>query len=310
MKRILWIFSSLLLLTTVILNSGCQDDPTGTDLNPLVQITAGPTPGNTITELGDTVSVTIEVTKGTNTLSTLTILEDGTKISDLSRLEFVGQQGAANPFLLISGNENGFTWDINIKVHEVYETHTYTFEVADEKGLKGSADFDLTIVEPLEMDITGVLWNQAGPVGNGGIDLDDGSTTGTAPHINDPNDTYLRAEMRDMGLDSNAVSGDNWERRIGSMNGTEIRFVGNSLPDFDFSTVSTKEAVVTAFDAAAPFTETLPAFTIVVSAKVQEGDIFAVKRDDSRYYLVKVDKITETLTLGNNDDNYEVSIKY
>jgi len=313
MKRILLIFSSLFLLTTVLVNSGCTSDPTdpGTDLNPLVQIVAGPTPGDIITDLGGIVSVSIEVTKGTNNLNTLTILEDGSKISDLARLEFVGQAGAANPFLLSGGNENGFTWDINIKAHNVYETHTYTFEVADEKGLTGSAEFDLTIVEPIEMDISGVLWNQAGPVGHGGIDLDDGSTTGTAPHVNDPNDTYLLAEMRDMGIDSLAGSGDNWRRQIGSMNGTEIRFVGNSLPDFDFTTISTKEAIVTAFDAASPFTETLPNWgSFTVSAKVQEGDIFAVNQGDAKYYLVKVDKVTETLDLGDNTDNYKVSIKY
>lgn len=310
MKNIFWIFSSL-LLTTAILNSGCNNDPAGNDLNPLVQIVTGPTPGNIISELGGTVSVTIEVTKGTNTLSTLTILEDGTKISDLSRLEFVGQAGAANPFLLSGGNENGFTWDINIKAHQAYETHTYTFEVADEKGLKGSADFDLTILEPLEMDISGVLWNQAGPAGHGGIDLDDGTTTGTAPHVGDPNNFYLLAEMRDMGIDSLAGSGDNWRRQIGSMNGTEIRFVGNSLPEFNFSAVDTKVAIVTAFDAASPFTKTLPTWgAFVVSAKVQVGDIFAVNKGGNKYYLIRVDNITETTNLGDNTDNYEISIKY
>ncbi|GAB4249742.1 MAG: hypothetical protein Kow0027_12710 [Saprospiraceae bacterium] len=309
--KIIPIVFSFALLFTV----GCQDEGTGgggNDIGPLVQIVDGPNPGDVITELNGTISVTLDVTKGTSPLNTVTIQENGTKL-DLSRIEYVGVSGSANPLLLSGANKDGFTQEIRIQAQDAYDTRTYTIKVEDEAGLSDEVSFDITIVEPIEKTLTGVLWNQGGPAGKGGIDLDDGSSTGSKlSSTGDPavDTSYLRAEMRDMGIDSLAGSGDNWRRRVAGINGSEVRFLGNSLPDFNFDNITTKEAILSAFEAAAPLSETLPNWgSFKVSHEVAEGDIFVVKKGE-KYYLVKVDVVVETTVLGDNTDHYEVSIKY
>lgn len=316
MKNLQKIFPIALSFALLFAAIGCGEDGTGgggtNDIAPLVQLVDGPNPGNVITELSGTISVTIDVTKGTSPLKTVTITENGTKL-DLGRIEFVGVGGSANPLLLSGTDKDGFTWEIRIQAQDAYDTRTYTITVEDEAGLSDAASFDITIVEPIEKSLTGVLWNQGGPAGKGGIDLDDGSTTGTKlSSTGDPavDTSYLRAEMRDMGIDSLAGSGDNWRRRVASINGTEVRFLGNNLPDFNFDNITTKEAIVSAFESASPLSETLPNWgSFPVSHEVAEGDIFVVKKGE-KYYLVKVDVVVETTVLGDNDDHYEVSIKY
>ncbi len=316
MKNLVKIIPFVMFLAVIFTSAGCGEDGTGggtvNDIAPLVQLVDGPNPGNVITELNGTISVTVDVTKGTSPLNTLTVLENGTKL-DLSRIEFVGVGGSANPLLITGTDKDGFNWEIRIQAQNAYDTRTYTIKVEDEAGLSDEVSFDITIVEPIEKSLTGILWNQGGPAGKGGIDLDDGSSTGTKlSSTGDPavDTSYLRAEMRDMGIDSLAGSGDNWRRRIASINGTEVRFLGNSLPDFNFDNVTTKEAIVSAFEAAAPLTETLPNWgSFTVSHEVAEGDIFVVKKG-GKYYLVKVDLVVETMVLGDNSDHYEVSVKY
>lgn len=316
MKNLLKLIPFFLAFITLIINSGCNEEGNGNgadnEIAPLIQIVDGHKPGNAITELNGIISLTLDITKGTSQLKTITILENNIKL-DLNRIEYVGLTGTANPLLLTGIDKDGFNREIRIQAHNAYDTRTYTIRVEDEAGLSDEISFDITILEPIEKSLTGVLWNQGGPAGKGGIDLEDGSSTGTrlSSTGNPSVDTsYLRAEMRDMGIDSLAGSGDNWRRRIAAINGTEVRFLGNNLQDFNFNNISTKEAILTAFEAAAPLSETLPNWgSFKVSHKVAEGDIFVVKKGE-KYYLVKIDSIVETTVLGDNTDHYEVSIKY
>lgn len=313
MKNLNVFFLTLIAACVLTFTTGCGDDEPVKDIAPLLLLADGPNPGSTISELGGAITIKVDASKGTSPMNTLTISENGVKVA-LNRLTFVGQSGGANPFLLTGANKDAFVWETLILAHDdTYGSRTYTVTVADEKGLTGEVSFDITIIEPIEKSLTGILWNQAGPAGRGGIDLDDGSSTGTKlSSSGDPaiDTSYLRAELRDMGIDSLAGSGDNWRRRIGAINGSDARFLGNNLPDFNFDNVDTKEAVTTAFDTAAPFTETLLEWgAFKVSHKLAIGDIFVVKSGD-RYYLVRVDDIVETTTIGNNEDQYLVSIKY
>ena len=146
------------------------------------------------------------------------------------------------------------------------------------------------------------------PRGEGAIDLDNGGSTGTS----DGN-----AELRDMGIDSLAGSGNNWRRRIGGINGTTVRYAGNI--GVDFGAVASKEAIVALYNDAAELTT---ASTISdgnidvwgdfkVSDTVNVGDVFVVyKSSSATYYLVVVNSVTENTTLGDNTDKYNVSIKY
>jgi hypothetical protein len=306
MKKILWIFSSALLLSVAVFTTGCGEDDTTTDLSPIISITAGPAPLSVVAGVGTTVNVSVEATKGTKALKSLTVYEGDTKLP----LNDVTLDG--NP-LLITTPTDVMTWDIGINVQANAGKATYRIVIEDEGGLTDEASFDITVEEAISETITGVninLWNQAGPAGKGAIDLDNGASTGTSD---------LAAELRDMGIDSLAGSGDNWRRRIGGINGTEVRYVGNTSGSADFGAVASKEAIIALFDGAEDLitantisTQGLSVWgNFKVSDVVAQGDVFAVyKSSNSTYYLVVVNNIIETTTLGDNEDLYNVSIKY
>lgn len=324
MKKLLWIFAGALLFSNLFVSTGCGDDTTtDNDLAPVAVLTAGPTPDVAVSETETEVTVSVEATKGTKALKTVTVYQGSTKV-DLDHFKVDGVLASANPILITSPTDV-MTWDITLIVHEDNPgTAEYSVVVEDEGGKSDEVTFSVTVQTKLEADLddaTLLLYNQAGPAGRGGIDLEDGSSTGTKLGSSG-DDSYLRAELRDMGIDSLAGSGDNWRRRIGGINNTEVRYVGNviSNPDIlDFDGVASKEAIedifgdAEALKAASTYTTGgIDAWgNFQVSEVVQEGDVFAVyKSSSSTYYLVKVKTITETTTLANNEDNYRVEIKY
>ena len=311
MKKILWIFSSALLLSVAIFSTGCGEDEVVNDLAPVVSISTGPTPSTVVEGAGTIVYVTVSATKGTKALQSLSFFEGATNIP-LDDITVDGITPVSDVHAILSPTD-AMTFEIGIKVNAAAGTATYTISVKDEGGLKDEASFDVTVEAALDDTIEGVdinLWNQAGPAGKGAIDLDNGASTGT-------ND--VAAELRDMGIDSLAGSGDNWRRRIGGINGTEVRYVGNTSGSADFGAVASKDAIAALFNDGE---ELITASTITtghidvwgnfkVSDVVTEGDVFAVyKSSTSTYYLVVVNSITETTTLADNTDRYNVSIKY
>ncbi len=310
MKKILWIFTSALLLSNLFLSTGCEDDPvgTGTDLPPIVVITDGPS-AETVVGQDATVTVTVEATKGTADLNTLTILEDGVNVP-FSRLTINGSPAASNAILLVNPADQ-MTWEIGINVQDDYSPSTYTVRVADKNNLSDEITFDVTVEEPIERTLTGVLWNQAGPTGRGALDLDDGLTTGIA---STGDTTPDQAEIRDCGIDSTNTVSQFWRKQITYVNGTEVRYVGNALPDFNFADVASKEEIMRRFETAValngtPITQNGASTwgNYKVSEVVKVGDLFAVSKP-GRTYLIKIDDIIETS--NNNQDNYKISIKY
>ena len=302
MKKFLWIFSSALLLSVAFLNTGCGDDPVD-DLAPIVSITAGPTPASVVAGTSSTVTVTVEATKGTKALKAVTVYQGADKV-EVADLTIDGAAAASNPVLITSPTDV-MTWDIAINVSADAGTVTYSVKVEDEGGLSDEAPFDVLVEAALEATITGVdinLYNQAGPVGTGAIDLETGNGTGT---------TDVTADLRDMGIDSLAGSGDNWNRRIGGINGTVVRSV-SGFTSADFGAVASKDAIALLYTNGTDLTGTLPTWgSFPVSEVVSEGDVFVVyKSSSSTYFLVIVNTVTETIALGNNTDHYNVSIKY
>lgn len=323
MKKLLWLFAGALLATNLFLSTGCGNDTgTGTELGPLLQITDGPLPGEKIAGQGE-ITVTVEATKGTAKLKAVTILEDGTKLDAGSRnLTINGQTANATQLVsaISSSDVDGFTWDIKFLSQSTYAEETYTISVEDENGKTDEVTFKVTVLEPIEMSLTGVLWNQAGPAGHGGVDLDDGSSTGTK-HSNsgDPaiDDSYLRAELRDMGIDSLSTDpATEWRQQVGPINGVEVRQLNLSThTDFDYDKITTKEGISGAFDDADALNHTVNnsgwPTSFKVSAPVSDGDIFVVKKGSERTYLVRVDKVIIANTNpDDNNDRYEISIKY
>lgn len=245
---------------------------------------------------GDTVTteteffVKVTATAGDSSLSRITVSENGTDIAELTRLTFDGDAAGGNPSPLPAGTESGFTWDIGIVSSATdQETNTYTISVTDNGGNVAQVSFDITTEVGLETSIQYLLYNQAGPAGFGGLDLDTGESTGSA----DP-----EAEIKDEGIDLSAPADSlNWKQEISGVNGSEMR-----LPDagFSYDDLNNFTQLQAAFDAGVPFT---------VSDRVEINDVFLVKNGE-KYYALKTVDIFITDEAGNkNGDYYEFEVK-
>ncbi len=314
MKNFFFLFALAGLFAVTFTSTGCgPDEPVvvGPSLNLLSESPLDQTPyfttDFTINDTATYVPFGLEASKGSGDLKVLTIKDNGVNVSVdrliMKDLRTGNALTVNNPFLLLGDLVNGFEIEVLIDVHDEYATHDYTFEVSDvndkvaTQTIAVTAEFGGT---PIDMTLTGVLLNQAGPAGTGGLDLDDGTGTGTQP-----SDT--NAEIKDNGIDLSLPNDQNWIRRISPMNGSEIRTPGNDFPsDFSFADVATKEEIQAYFDGG----KALPAENASnepMSDVVEVGDIFFVLRD-GRYYLLEVTDIT--ITPDDNGDSYTFNIKY
>lgn len=307
MKKFLWILSSAMLLSLAIFSTGCGDETGGGDpTGPTVTKLTDPTPDAVVEGAGTLVTFSISAEKGSSALKAVTVYEGSSKVA-IDDLEFDGTAASANPTLLVSPSDV-MTWEIGVKVRGTAGTSTLKVVVEDADGLTGEVEYDVTVEAPIEQTLTGVLFNQAGPAGTGGLDLDNGVGTGSS---------NADAELRDMGIDSLAGSGDNWRRRIGGINGVTIHYAGNGT--VEFGDVASKDAIQALYDGS-PELEAASTYTggniqvwggFKVSDIVQIGDVFVVyKSGNETYYLVEVTDIEENTVLGENSDNYTLSIKF
>lgn len=321
MKKFIWLLSCAMIMSTLLITTGCEEDPVPPVVNddpPFISITNQP--AAVYQDLNTQVTVGISVIAGTNPLRSLAVKEDGVLVDD-SRVD---RNGALESNILILGDDvNGLEWDILLTIHGAFDTRTYTIEVTDEGNLTDEASFDITIEDsgtPLDMTLTGVLFNQAGPAGRGTLDLDEGKGSGVSSEDpNDPNGTSPnQTEIRDLGLDCTIPSpGFNWRRQIGAFNGSELRAVDlTQVENFTFDNVTTKEEIFGAFDTGVTFSDGESVDCVSgnttavsnVSGIVEAGSLFVVKSADQVIYLLRIDEVNETET--NNDDNYVISIKY
>ena len=278
---------------------------------------------------GEAFTVNVTVTPGDNPLNALSLTVGGATVPGASIVDYVTKISSnseditpQNPQAIDASRENGATYTYEMVPFGQLEgeTVTYGFEVADKAQERASVSFDITIVAPpgtpIDTTLAGILLNQAGPAGTGGLDLDAGVGTGSA----NPD-----AEIRDLGIDCtiNQEVEENWRAQAGSVNGTDMVMVDVSAqPEgFSFENVKNKEEIVAAYDsgiALADGVSTSPscAQTPVtdVSDKVEAGDLFVVKKGDT-YYLLSIDEVNfvhgfAADPLINNNDNYVISIKY
>lgn len=313
MKKLFFLFALTGLTALTLTNSGCNpDEPVvvGPSLDLLAQSPDGATTyftaDFTINDTATYVPFGLSAEKGSGDLKTLTIMEDGVNVPVerliMKDLRTGNSLTVNNPMLLLGDLVNGFEIEVLLDVHDEFATHNYTFEVADVNDKTASQSIAITAEfggTPLDMTLTGVLLNQAGPAGQGGLDLDDGSSTGTQP-----SDT--NAEIKDNGIDLSLPNDQNWLRQISPMNGSEMRVPGAGFPsDFDFANVATKEEIQAFFDDGDPLPTEVNGTP--ASNPVEVGDIFFVKRDD-RYYLLEVTDVT--VTPSDNSDSYTFNIKY
>ncbi len=314
MKKFLSFFAFALLSMSLFVSTGCDEDETDPDLDiaPLLIITSSP--ASTVQDQDATVTFTVEVTKGTQVLNTLTITEDGSNV-DAARITITGIDPANNPQLITGSDTDGLTWDITINVHDAFDIRTYEVIVEDKAGLTDSETFNVSVENPstpLTVDLVGVLFNQLGPAGRGAIDLDSGNTTGISTADPDTGTLPEEAELRDMGIDItiDPAVAENWRAQITGVNSSIVRILTMpSAENFTFDGVSSKEQITSEWDAAnsLPNQEDVGGVMQSVSDPVQVGDIFIIQDENSRLFMIQVDEVNAIF--GDNEDNYKVSIK-
>jgi len=256
-------------------------------------------------DLGQPLKFKVSVSKGSADLKTLTVFEDGSTIP-LDRISL-----SANPALFVGGNKGGQTLEIEVTPDSKEGIYTYAFEAEDEDGKVATTAVVVTTVIPftaIEKTITGALLNQGGAAGTGGLDLDEGTGTGS-------NDEA--AEIQDEGIDLDKTAATNWRQQISGANDAEVLFIddlGKVVEGLTFDDVIYKEQIADAFAIGAELDGDDSNCNCSdatngekVSNPVQEGDIFAIKRGDVTY-LILCTKVN--IVNPGNTDSYEFSIKY
>lgn len=316
MQKLLLSLAGLALVFTVILSTGCNPDegeptdPSGPDARFVTE--SGFLDANADVVAGETFKIKVSLLTGDNKLQSVTLYEDDVKLGTSFFTINGGALLANNPFLITGADKDGVTYEFEISsVNTVGAVRTYEVEVADESGLKDAVSLTITSkappTTPIEMSLTGVLLNQAGPVGTGGLNLDNGQGTGS----DDP-----AAEIRDVGIDCSQPNASNWRKQIGTINGAEMRRVrAEMVENFSFANANNKEIISAAFDTGSAIGDTNQAIdcngnavTVTdMTLALVVGDMFAVKAN-GKIYLIKVDEVNNTT--NDNNDNYKFSIKY
>ncbi|MEL6357099.1 MAG: hypothetical protein AAFQ37_09240 [Bacteroidota bacterium] len=248
----------------------------------------------------------IEATNGDAVLTSIAFYQDGVLLPADSVIELSGfvDPIVSNPLPLADINALFRRYEIH-PVDPAEGASTFRVEAVDALGVSGDASITITYIVPEVTTISGVLLNQAGDTGTGGLDLDTGTGTGS-------ND--MEAEIQDEGINTDLVPANNWRQQISAANDAELRVVDPTTFD-GFDNVTNVAQIIAAFDGG-----TTPAGDDTVGGDPGEdpvtgedvtepiliGDVFVVRRGDN-YYLIRIDNIT--VRESDNDDNYELSIK-
>ena len=317
MQKFFLQFAGLAIALTLVLAMGCTTEPEdeGPGTNPLPPIIrfvseAGFLDADAEVSAGDVFKVKLSADIGDRPLQSLSIDEDGAKL-DVGRFEInAGAITSNNPFLITGDDVNGGTWEISITSDADFNTvRSYEFTVTDEDGLTDAVSLTITTKGiPIDQTISGVLLNQAGPAGTGGLDIDNGTGTGSSDAV---------SEIRDLGIDCtiDPATAENWRAQIGTINGADMVKVDLTVVEgFDFDAVDTKEAITGAFDSGITLADGISQSSSCVETAVTDvsdpvvvGDMFIVFANDT-YYLLRVDEVNPVD--GTNGDNIVFSIKY
>lgn len=287
-QRTLFVFT--LLIAVVALFTSCDNTTPDPDpVGPSVVVT-GPAADTVFTD--SVFIITVSATSGDVNLKSISVTENGTALA-VDRLTFDGFTAGSNPSPVVTGGETGFTYEVGITASSVAETNTYEVIIEDVDGLTASESFDIvTEVEVIETPVTErtviLLLNQAGPAGQGALDLETGNQSGTQA-----SDT--EADIKDLGIDLNQPNTLNWKQQISNFNGSDLRVPAAGLV---YDEVTSVEGVLAAYEAGQSITE---------SDKVVVGDLFLVKTADGNYYLLNTVNIR--VTGNDNQDSYEFSVK-
>ena len=285
MKKLKSLFFAGLALSSVLYYSSCTTDEDilpGTGTAPSVNFVSNDPTGVNVGQYPTTdfeaaqsdqyVYVAIEATAGDSDLKTLTVQLDGANVptSDFTLRDIISNEDIVsnNPALILGENVNNFTIEVGVLNDGSNVAKELVLIVEDADGLSTSASISfVTSTTPIEQTITGVLLNQSGPSGQGGLDLDTGEGTGTVDA------SGAAAEIKDEGIDLNLPNDENWKAQISGINGSEIRMLNAAAVDaFDFDAVTTKDEIATFFSEGEALPNTNSAGE-PTSNSVQIGDV-------------------------------------
>ncbi|MFK7775695.1 MAG: hypothetical protein AB8F94_26465 [Saprospiraceae bacterium] len=242
--------------------------------------------------------VELVASKGGSPLNTLTVLEDGTEV-DAARIKFgtdndfaLASDFFSNPLDLVNDEKDGFDWFVWVNSHDA-GTRTYTFRVTDETGASEDLTLDISIAvgTPVAELSAKLLKNSGGAAGQGGINLLTGDETGSA--------VADGGHLKDNGIDLALPVSQNWKKTVSPVGNNLLRTPGIDFPVDDFAAVQFSEEIQVAFE---------NGDDVTTSNVVAVGDRFLMQLITGEYVLVLVTNIDETT--NNNNDFYELSIKY
>ena len=247
------------------------------------------------------IGINMKLIMGTYDLASLGVYQNEVLIDDLSRLYYadLSTNFNGNPHLLPDGDKDGAEITLYLKVQDTPGNEAYRIVLTDVEGNSVPFEFNVITATPVS-EITGVLFNAAGPAGTGGLDLDEGVGTGSSSVL---------AEIKDEGINTDLPVASNWRKSISSVNGSIIRSLKageNGLSEtFTYEDVTAKETVAAIFENGSALTLT-NAGGDLISASINEGDMFSIQNGD-KTYLIIIRQVNETA--ADNGDNYVIDIK-
>jgi len=258
-------------------------------VQPTIDVMSAPTiesPANSL------VSVDVAATMGTYDIASISVLEDGVLITDLSRIRFDNVDFDSNPLPIFSPQSAGFTESVIIRT--IAGNHNYVIRITDTEDNSVEDSFMITETmtsTALQETFQFVLVSNASGAGLGGLDLDNGVAVSSSS---------VDAELRDIGIDLGLPNASNWIQKVEAVNGSALRIVNlSNLPDgFSYDGVTSKEEITDAYNSGA---DTNP------SPVLQVGDLLAVA-STTNIYLIEVEEVVVTTT--DNNDYYTFNIKY
>ncbi len=288
MKKLFYYLLPAILIFAI---QSCTEDPID-DIEPTLEFEAGANyiSANAIVDGGSRIKTKLKGLKGSSDLKTFSVFqkkstETSNSLIDLSVLEINGQIASANPKLILDAAEkSSFSYEVSFPIPANQDTVVYTFELVDENGEKANKTFTIYTKDVRVTTLTAKrLYNAAGPLGRGGIDLHTGISTGSIP--SDP--TTASAEIIDLGTAT-------WKMQFSPRDASEttIKFVTESFDD-----LSSKSLIEDAFTGG-NFIGT------IISPK--KNDVYVIK-SGIFYFAIKITDIVATS--NDNNDYFEMEIK-
>jgi hypothetical protein len=302
MKKFNLFLMALLVMAAV--SVGCNNtdpiDDTPEPVGPSIDLVSGTIPGTTVSYVtdvdtvapGESFTIKLDASNGSSPITIIELLENGNTV-DPSRIIWDGDPAQSNPNPVGDAGATTLDWSVTVTTPaDVEDVYTYDIILTDSSALEASVTVTISTVVPSPPVTVGTMYlllNQAGPAGQGGLDVDSNTQTGTTTG------NFPIADIRDQGIDQSQPVASNWRQQIAPINGTTLKAAAATLV---WDEIQTQEDLAVAYAAAAEISE---------SAKVAEGDIFFVLTTEGKVFGLSVVDIVNTT--NDNQDRYEFEAK-